>query len=135
MTQRGRLINVFTAVIYRLDTVATAAVAGGGFDDEFGEMKPVEDGTQLGASTRREEATPKIIPVQLDRDMEWHRRNMKKGGVQDGAEIVLIMHLEDLEGMSLINAQGEAQFFKGDRVDRIQTEGGDVVEEYTDPPL
>ena len=47
----------------------------------------------------------------------------------------LIMHLEDLEGMSLINAQGEAQFFKGDRIDRIETEDGNIFEEYADPPM
>jgi len=47
---RGRLINKFVAVIYRLDTVASAAVVGGGYDDEFDELIPTDDGTQTGAS-------------------------------------------------------------------------------------
>lgn len=135
MVERGQLINVFTATIYRVDTAAIAAVVGGGYDDEFGETVPVDNGTQTGASSRREEAVPLSIPVQLDRDMKWHESNLKKAGIQDVAQIVLIMFMADLEDMGLVNIAGKVQLFKGDRVDKIETTDGELVEEWTSPEL
>lgn len=131
---RGRLINVFTAVIWRVDTAATAAVVGGGYDDEFGETIPVEDGTQTGATSRREEAEALRIPVQLDRDVDWHRDILTRGGREIEADIVLVMAREDLENMGLVDADGEVELNKGDRVEAIETTAGQIAQRFKNPP-
>jgi len=48
---RGRLINKFLVTITRLDESATGAVVGGGWDDDFQEQIPVDDGTQEGSDS------------------------------------------------------------------------------------
>lgn len=129
---RGRLINKFIAVVSRFDTDATAAVVGGGYDQEFDEPVPVDDGSQLGASSRRYMSEIRI-PTQLDR-RSWGDQQMTKGGRQVVADIILTFHWPDLENMGLIDAEGEPVLKKGDRIDRIETVAGVVESTFKNPP-
>jgi len=129
---RGRLINKFVAVIRRLDTEATSLVVGGGYDDEFDAVVPVNDGTQLGASSRREMAELRL-PVQLDRK-SWGEQRMARGGRQVNADIVLTFHWPDLENGGLVDADGECVLKKGDRIAKIETVKGDVEATFDYPP-
>jgi len=129
---RGRLINKFVAVIYRLDTVASAAVVGGGYDDEFDELIPTDDGTQTGASSRREMAALRL-PVQLDRKT-WGGYDARRGGKEIEADIILTFHWPDLENGGLIDAGGEPVLKAGDRIDKIETVAGVVESTFDNPP-
>lgn len=132
LATRGRLINKFVAVIRRLDTVATAAVVGGGYDKEFDAVRVVGDGTQTGASSRREMAELRL-PVQLDRDT-WGRNQPGRGGRQVLADIVLVFHWPDLENGGLIGTDGEPVLKIGDRIDKIETVMGAVESTFKNPP-
>jgi len=129
---RGMLINKFVAVIRRLDTVATAAVVGGGYDKEFDAVRVVNDGTQIGSSSRREMDELRLN-VQLDRD-SWGRNTPGRGGRQVVADIVLVFHWPDLENGGLIGTDGEPLLKVGDRIDKIETVMGDVESTFKNPP-
>ncbi|MEN6368461.1 MAG: hypothetical protein ABFD77_02045 [Thermotogota bacterium] len=129
---RGRLINKFIAVIRRLDTAATAAVVGGGFDKEFDAVRPLSDGTQFGADSRREMAELRL-PVQLDRNT-WGRNQPGRGGRQILADIVLTFHWPDLENAGLIGTDGEPVLKIGDRIDKIETVAGATEATFKNPP-
>jgi len=129
---RGRLINKFVAVVSRFDTEETADVVGGGYDPEFDEPLPVDDGTQLGASSRRYMAEIRI-PVQLDRK-SWGETQMTRGGKQVKADIVLVFHWPDLFNMGLIDSDGEPILKKGDRIDKIETRLGATEATFKNPP-
>lgn len=132
LLSRGRLINRFVAVVRRLDTAATAAVVGGGFDPEFAEAKIVSNGTQLGVSSRQEMAELRL-PVQLDRD-SWGKVVPGRGGKQIKSDIILVFHWPDLENGSLIGSDGEPLLKAGDRIDKIETVMGDVEATFANPP-
>ena len=129
---RGRLINKFVAVFARLDTAATAAVVGGGYDPEFDAVVPVQDGTQLGSTSRREMAELRIN-CQLDRK-NWGEQNLGRGGRQIVADIVVVLHWPDLEKLGLIDTDGEPTLKKGDRLARIETLKGNVEATFDNPP-
>jgi len=129
---RGRLINKFVAVIRRLDTAATAAVVGGGYDPDFDAVRPVVDGTQLGASSRREMAELRL-PVQLDRNT-WGANRPGRGGRQIVADIILVFHWPDLENGGLIGTDGEPLLKVGDRIDKIETLAGATEATFKNPP-
>lgn len=131
---RGSLINIFVAVIWRLDTAATAAVPGGGYDAEFGETIPVDNGTQEGESSLRYEATPLRVEVQLDRDPKWHEAILTRAGIKQAANIVLVMHREFLENAGLVDANGKVMLNKGDKLEQIETTAGAIQDKFDDPP-
>lgn len=129
---RGRLIQKFVAVLYRVDTAATAAVVGGGYDQEFGEPLPVVDGSLVGASSLRERA-PLRVPCQLDRKT-WGAVGAARSGYEENADIILTLHYRDLEDAGLVNADGVPQIFPGDRVGAIEDVNGAVQEVFANPP-
>ncbi len=129
---RGRLINKFVAVIHRLDTAATAAVSGGGYDDEFDAVIPVDDGTQAGSTSRREMSELRLN-CQLDR-RSWGEQNLGRGGRQVVADIVLTLHWPDLEKRGLICSTGECVLKKGDRISKIETVRGATEATFDNPP-
>lgn len=129
---RGRLINKFVAVIMRLDTAATAAVIGGGYDKEFDAVIPVDDGSQLGLTSRREMAELRLN-AQLDRK-SWGEQMQTRGGRQIAADIVLVFHWPDLENAGLIGTDGEPLLKKGDRIAKIETVMGTVEATFDYPP-
>ena len=129
---RGRLINKFVAVIRRLDTLESAAVVGGGYDAEFDELKPTDDGTQTGSSSRREMAELRL-PVQLDR-RTWGAYDAKRGGKEIEADIILAFHWPDLENRGLIGSDGEPVLKAGDRISHVETLAGAVEATFDNPP-
>ncbi len=127
----GRLLQTMVCVLRRLDTAATGAVADGGFDDEFNEVLPVDDGTQLGATSKREMA-PIKIECQLARKT-WGRDEVSRGGHEDNTDIVLTMLIEDLEDLGLF-ADGKAKIYSGDRIEQIEDLDGNVQWVFPNPP-
>lgn len=129
---RGRLIQKFVAVLYRIDTAATAAVVGGGFDPEFGEALPVVDGSLLGASSLREQAAIRL-PCQLDRKT-WGAVGAARSGYEENADIILALHYTDLENAGLIGVDGVPRIYPGDRVGAIEDLNGATQEVFANPP-
>lgn len=129
---RGRLIQKFVAVIYRVDTAATAAVAGGGYDPEFGEPLPVVDGSLLGASSLRERPALRL-PCQLDRKT-WGGKDAARSGYEDMADIIVALHYSDLEAAGLVGADGVPTINAGDRIGAIEDLAGILQEAFPNPP-
>jgi hypothetical protein len=129
---RGRLINRFVAVIYRLDPVATAAVVGAGYDDEFGSLRPVDNGSQAGTSTRRERVALRL-PVQID-SKTWDDVILTRGGHEATADLELCLHMPDLRAAGLVDVTGVIDIAAGDRIDSIEARDGEVQAKFVDPP-
>lgn len=130
---RGRLIQKFTAVLYRLDPVGTAAVVGGGYDQEFGEPRRVNNGSQLGLSSRRELAALRL-PCQIDRQPDFDSDALTRGGHMKSATIDIILHMADIENAGLLGVDGQPKLYSGDRVGGIEDKNGNVVWSFTNPP-
>jgi hypothetical protein len=130
---RGRLIQRFVCVLYRLDPVATAAVVGGGYDPEFGEAKRVNNSTQLGSPSRREQAALRLT-CQLDRDPEWDSDILTRGGHMKEAAILIVLFLADLETAGLVDGNGNPKIYAGDRVGAIEDLNGNLVQTFVNPP-
>lgn len=130
---RGRLIQRFKVDIARLDEAATAAVVGGGYDEDFKEPVPVDDGTQLGADSRRYHDVV-TLTCQLDRDERWGDQRSTRGGNNVQADLVLVLHRGELERMGLIDANGAHVFRKGDKIIQLRTLKGAVQRNFDDPP-
>lgn len=129
---RGRLIQKFVAVICRLDAVSTAAVAGGGYDADFRTLVPVRDGSQAGASSRRELAELRV-PCQVQRKV-WGEDRPQAAGHEIAYDMNLILHWPDLERLGLVEADGRAPFAQGDRIAALERLDGTVEEDFADPP-
>jgi len=121
---RGILIQKFLAVIRRLDTTATAAVATGGYDDVFGDTLPTEDGSQFGGDSRREHAALSV-PCQVDR-RGWGMDQLYRSGHQENTTVVLTLHMPDLENQGLLDADGNPIIRPGDRIEKITDIAGNL---------
>ncbi len=132
MAYRGRLIQSFLCDLRRLDTATTAAVIGGGYDDVFAEVLPVDDGTQVGSSSRRELAAV-LLPCQVDR-VDWDDDKMLRSGHDPRVQILLHLFMEDIENAGLIDANGAPAIYAGDRVAAILDNSGTVQETFPHPP-
>lgn len=130
---RGRLIHKFVCVLRRLDPVATAAVVGGGFDPMFGEPIPVDDGTQLGAPSRREQAAIRL-QCQLNRDPNLGVDMMTRGGHKEDTDLEIILHMPDLENGGYLDANNKPDIHAGDRIEAIEDVNGGVVVTFANPP-
>lgn len=130
---RGRLIQKFMVSIARLDEAASAAVVGGGYDDDFKEFVPVPDGTQTGTSSKVYH-DPVIVCCQLDRDEAWGRVQSTRGGQEHKSDLVIVLHMPELEKKGLIDSNGHAVFMRGDKVIEVLTMKGGLVERFRDPP-
>ncbi len=129
---RGRIIQRFIAVFYRVDPVATSEVVGGGWDAEFGEALPVADGTRTGKSSRREQLALRLM-CQIDRQ-EWGGDDVTRGGLDPRASIALTVHRQEFERRGLIDANGIPLLYPGDRLDAIEDLAGHIQERFPDPP-
>lgn len=136
MWPRGRLINVFLAELYRLDTQATDGVAGAGYDDVFDEPLPVDDGTQTGAPSRREHAAIDV-PCQVDR-RDYESDELALGGHAPETTLILTFHFRDLEDYGLVHSDpslaGKPMIGPGDRVGSLKKDDGALVRLFPDPP-
>jgi hypothetical protein len=130
---RGRLINRFVAVLRRLDAATTDAVVGGGFDDVLNEVIPVDDGTQLGSTSKRYLPDLRVY-AQLDRDPDFGRSVQTRGGGEKSRDVVLVLHRHHLEMEGLINDEGGAMIYKGDRVVQFEDINGNVIRTFPEPP-
>lgn len=129
---RGRLIQQFTAEFARLDTVATDA--GGYYDEDFGEVVDIDsDGDGIGELQRQEHATVKV-PCQVGANTWEMLDAMDQGNVPD-SDLILWLHFEDLERLSLVGSDGNSLISTGDRLVSIRNIMTDaVVHEVRTPP-
>lgn len=127
------LIQRFVAVLRRQDAAATAAVVGGGFDDLLNEEVPVDDGTQLGAPSRRDLPDLRVY-CQIDRDPDMGRGVQGRGGGEARIDLLLVLHRPDLEAAGLLDATGGPALYRGDRLVQIETLYGELMQAYPDPP-
>jgi hypothetical protein len=131
---RGRLIQKFVCVLRRLDPLATSEVTDGGYDEEFGEAIQVDNDTELGESSRREQTAIRL-KCQLDRDQDFNHFAMTRGGQQETGRIVLLLHMPELESKGLITSEGKPAIFPGDRIQAIETIKGTEVLSFTEPEM
>jgi hypothetical protein len=127
------LIQKFVAVLYRLDPTETAAVSGGGYNNTWNWTVPVNDSTQLGASSRREYAAVRV-PCQIDRGATRADDGITVGGQVLRPDYVLTMHEPDLVAASLIDSDGRPAIFAGDRIGAIENLNGEVMQTFANPP-
>ena len=130
---RGRLINAFLAEIFRVDSAATAVVAGGGYDPEFQVVRRTRDGSQLGASSRVE-LPGVMVPAQI-MVKAWGGNQPRPTGHEDDFDLSLTLHRMDLERLDLIDpTTGQPMLTMGDRIGGIYRLDGVLVELFPDPP-
>jgi hypothetical protein len=104
---------------------------GSGFDDVFGGLKPVNDGTQEG-TTRRREQEPVVLVCQVDRN-NWGSRKMSPGGYEEQKKTVFTVERRRLASKGLINERGVPKINIGDRVSELLDMSGNLVESFDDP--
>lgn len=119
MGYRGRLIFPFIAVIHRLDTTATEATPGGGYDPDFRTTKKTYPGNiGVSASTRKESA-----PVQLRCQVEigrWELQKQMASGNAVDTTLTTVIHFKELEAKGLVDlASGDPLLRVGDRLESI----------------
>lgn len=133
LLSRGRLIMKFVAVVRRLDPAATAAVANGGFDDDFNEILPAADGTALGASSRREMVAVRVR-CQVSRPKGLNLAQMTRGGSQEATDLELTLFSQDLEAAGLVDTNNVPLFRPGDRIQSIEDLNGVTQWAWSYPP-
>lgn len=129
---RGRLIQKFKVFISRLDELATDAVIGGGWDADFNEALPVDDGSQLGDDSTKYH-TQIELHCQIDRK-EWGNVELMRNGRQIKADIILTLHVPELVAKGMINTKGQLVIREGDRIDKINDLKGNLEVEFENPP-
>jgi hypothetical protein len=137
---RGRLIRPFVVELYQLDTAATSADPDGagpltsGYDPDFRTpIKVLEDpGDQVGKTTRTESG-PIQIRAQIEPTM-FERLEMMLSGSSPEFRFAVVAHYKELETLGLVDSRGRPKIYPQDRLSRILTVRGDLVEEIPDPP-
>jgi hypothetical protein len=129
---RGRLINRATIRLYRLDATASDAVVGGGYDDDLRCLLPVDDNTQLGTSSRVEQA-PVDLPCQVGR-RAWGAATPRGSGYEIDYDLEFVLFIPDLEAAGLMDANGTPEITNGDRVGALLRTDGTVEETFDNPP-
>lgn len=136
---RGRLINPFTVVIARLDTVQTRNVdpdgAGeltGGFDDVFREPHVVDGGGGARVSVREEQEVS--LPAQIE-DRVGEQLRPFPSGDSPAMSMQLTLHFKDLEAAGLVGSDGVAAIHKRDRLVEIRDpKTNDLIQSYRGSP-
>lgn len=129
---KGRLIWPQIAVIYQLDTVATAADPDGagplttGYDDDLGDVLPY-DAAGVRTSSRKEKTTPIRLPVQIEPSRFDQTQQIGQGNTVEH-EMVLITHFDELRKLDLVdNATGLPKLYRGDRLAEIRHKKTDAL--------
>lgn len=131
---RGRLIFPFLVDIGQVDTVATAAVADGGYDDVFREPKIVPPVSGSGRGTLSREEVTYTYKCQIEPDT-FEALDMMISGKSPNSEITIVMHYKDLEVAGLLDANGKPLLRTGDRMIQIKKyPTGDVIEVIPSSP-
>ena len=132
---RGRLIFRYLADIASLNTVGTAAIVGGGYDDEFREPKIVApvSGSSRGVVSRAE--TTITLPCQIEPQV-FEDLQMLSTGRSPNSTLALCFHFKDLEDLGLIEAAtGRPKIHINDRLDSIRDfKTGALIEKIPNPP-
>lgn len=137
---RGRLVFPFLIEIAPLDTAATAADPDGGgelesgYDPIFRAPKKIlaDPADQTGASGRVEGAVY-TMPAQVEPEF-FQRLEMLLAGDNPDGMMRLVFHFRDLENAGRVDANGLATIRKGDRINRILTKRGELVQVIPNPP-
>ena len=130
---RGRLINKFTAVIYRYDPVTTASQTAHGrsaLDDVFREIldAPDPDEGAVGISLRKE-MDPINLTCQIE-PLSWKETQLVPDGDDPSSMIKIIFFRKDLETLGLIGSDGLPMLRKGDRLDSFVSKKGETVQKF-----
>jgi hypothetical protein len=134
---RGRLIFPFLAELAQLDTAATAADPDGagplaaGYDPIFRSPVVRTDGTGARVSSRAEVLVQ--LPTSIDDKAQEQLRMMATGNAP-GRRLVLTFHFRDLERRGLVDTNGDAKIRVNDRLVRILTRDGQLVQLFGNPP-
>lgn len=139
---RGRLIFPFLVELAPLDTAATESTdpdgAGpltGGYDVLFREPVKVraDSDDQFGVKARVEGASIQL-PAQIEPDQFELLQMMLSGESPASGRFSVVLHFSDLEDAGLVNADGTPAIKKRDRLTRILSIAGDLVEAIAYPP-
>ena len=136
---RGRLIFPFVVELAQLDTPATAAdpdatgPLSSGYDEVFREPLKVlqAPADQLGETVRAE--TLIQFRAQIEPEQQ-ERLEAMLSGESPNSRFAVVAHFRDLEKAGLVGPDGRALIRKRDRLTRILTTKGALVEEVPDPP-
>jgi len=110
----------------------TAEVDGGGYDDVFGALRPVQGASQAPQGSRRE--YPAVtLPCQVDRNTFGDER-LGAGGHETSRGIVIVVERTALAAAGLIRSDGTSMLQVGDRLVQVTDTGGNVQEAFADPP-
>lgn len=122
---KGRLIWPQVAIIYQLDTVATAADPDGagplttGYDADLGDVIPY-DVAGVRTSSRKEKATAIRLPVQVEPEAFDQTQQVAQGNTLEH-RMTLITHFDELRKLGLVDATtGLPKLYRGDRLAEIR---------------
>jgi hypothetical protein len=125
---RGRLIFPFLVDIAQVDTVATAAVVDGGYDDVFREPKIVPPVSGSGRGVISREEVTYTYKCQIEPDT-FEALETMISGKSPSSEIMIVMHFADLETAGLLDDAGKPLIRTGDRMTQIRKyPTGEVIE-------
>lgn len=133
---RGRLIFPFVVELAQLDTAATAGSPApgiaSGYDPVFREpIRIPASGSQAGSKVRVE--TMIQFRAQIEPDQQERLEEMVSGD-SPNSRMGIVAHFRDLESANLVGSDGRPLIRKRDRLTRILTTSGALVEEIPDPP-
>lgn len=129
---RGRLIQRFVAVLRRLDALETSTVEGGGYDDVFREPVAIDDDSHTGVTTRRE-MDEETLEVQVH-SKAYGSTTLKIAGQEIDADMMLVAHWPDVVAGGFVDTDGKVLIQPGDRIDRIESTDGEVIDTFDNPP-
>ena len=137
---RGRLIFPFVVEYARLDPDGTGLAdpddtegpLTSGFDDDFRAPFVHTDATGARVSARVEQSLI-AVPAQIEDKMLDRLRQIANGNAPMGV-MALIHHFRDLERLALVDSDGRALIRMNDRLVRILTRSGTVVNTFPNPP-
>lgn len=120
-----------TAVIYRLDIQATAAVdppgaETSGLDPIFGEPRVSYDGGYRRGSLRQEMSPAVRVPCQVEVKTA-HQLSMTFSGNDAICEMTFVLHRKTLAGLGLLDSGGVCVIKPMDRIDRVEGHAGATV--------
>ncbi len=128
----GRAIFPMRIVIRQLLTNTTRAASG--YDDRLREFKMVDTNSDGIGTPARSESAELVIPGQVTTRV-LDRGDQREGGrVPETPNLEVTLHRRDLKAAGLLAADGRCKIVPGDRLVRIESRSGDVIQDFPDPP-
>ena len=103
------------------------------YDDDFREPVLSDPDSNRVGKRVRPELTVVSIPCQI-RARDFQGLRMMASGDAPSSELILILHFDDLERLSLVDVDGNAALIPGDRLNSITTMTGVVEATFKTPP-